>query len=161
MQGGAGKIPGSYLHKGKTKGGNMDLEKIVRTALAAGTREKARELVAAEVENIRKKEPRRDPAEVKRTLLSNIGYIAGYEDPTTADRIYELFDTEHPVFGRRHPTGEEALARGMLRGYLTSGRASQAGQKAVQAFADREDWSGLIEWMTQEGAKRNQLTVNE
>jgi hypothetical protein len=138
----------------------MDLAEIVRTGLAAGTREKARELVAEEVGRICAAEPKRDPTEVKTTLLSNIGYLAGYEDLETADRIYDLFETEHPVFGRHHPTPQEALARGLFYGYRNSGRATQAGKEATQALVDHEDWKGLIDWMMQEGAKRNQLTVN-
>ena len=156
MQGGTGTLLGSDL----SEGGIMDLAEIVQKALAAGTREKARELVAAEVGRICAADAKRDPAEVKKTLLSNIGYYTGYCDFETGDRICDLFETEHPIFGRRHPTAEEAFARGQLHGYLHSGRASQAGQEALQAFVAREDWPGLIEWMFQEAEKRDQLTVN-
>lgn len=43
----------------------------------------------------------------------NIGYAAGYCDAETQDRIYEFTETAHPIFGRHHPTPDEALAAGM------------------------------------------------
>lgn len=128
----------------------MDLEELVRTGLAAGTREKARELVVAEVGLICAADADCDPAEVKKTLLSNIGYWAGYCNPAQAQRIYEIFDTEHPIFGRREPTPEEAFARGSLLGYLCSGNVSKEKQEAAEKFVKREDWDGLIEWIGHE-----------
>ena len=46
-------------------------------------------------------------------LLHNIGYWTGYLDLKRADEIMDLFDTQHPIFGRSHPTAEEALRMGM------------------------------------------------
>lgn len=43
----------------------------------------------------------------------NIGYWAGYYDQETQTRIYELFETEHPIFGKHRPSPEEALKAGM------------------------------------------------
>ena len=51
--------------------------------------------------------------EVRKRLKSNIGYMTGYFSPAEADRIMELFDTEHPIFKRSHPTAKEALQLGM------------------------------------------------
>jgi hypothetical protein len=51
--------------------------------------------------------------EVRRRLKSNIGYLTGYFSHAEADRIMDLFDTEHPIFKRKHPTAEEALELGM------------------------------------------------
>lgn len=128
----------------------MDLEELVRTGLAAGTREKARELVAAEVGLICAADADCDPAEVKKTLLSNIGYWAGYCNPAQAQRIYEIFDTEHPIFGRREPTPEEAFARGFWHAYACSGKASALDLEAAQKFVERRDWDGLIGWIGHE-----------
>lgn len=50
--------------------------------------------------------------EARATLLSNIGYVTGYFSHEEADNIMELFDTEHPVFGRQHPSAEEAYRMG-------------------------------------------------
>lgn len=47
---------------------------------------------------------------------SNIGYLAGYFDRSTTDRVYEWFETAHPVWGRHHPTPEEALEIGKRMG---------------------------------------------
>jgi hypothetical protein len=52
-------------------------------------------------------------AEQARTsLLMQIGYVTGYCSHEQADKIMELFDTEHPVFGRQHPTPEDAFRMG-------------------------------------------------
>lgn len=49
----------------------------------------------------------------------NIGYIAGYCSREQADRIYDWFDCEHPVFGKKEPTFEEAFSAGMKLGEYT------------------------------------------
>jgi hypothetical protein len=54
--------------------------------------------------------------EMRATLLSNIGYCTGYLDHDAADRILEMFETEHPIFGKGHPTAEEAYALGIEYG---------------------------------------------
>ena len=51
-------------------------------------------------------------AEARSKLLENIGYVTGYFSHDAADKIMELFDTQHPVFGRQHPTAEEAYRMG-------------------------------------------------
>lgn len=54
-------------------------------------------------------------------LRKNIGYMAGYLDHKTADRIFRLFKTEHPIFGTEHPTLEQGIQAGIRmsweRGY--------------------------------------------
>lgn len=42
-------------------------------------------------------------------ILTNIGYATGYLSHKQADTLMDLFCTEHPIFGREHPTPEEAL----------------------------------------------------
>jgi hypothetical protein len=51
--------------------------------------------------------------EARKRLLANIGYVTGYLAHKQADYVMELFDTEHPVFGRTHPTPEDACRMGM------------------------------------------------
>lgn len=46
------------------------------------------------------------------SIMSTIGYIAGYEDTETKHLIFELFQCEHPVFGTKDPTPEEAFEAG-------------------------------------------------
>jgi hypothetical protein len=50
--------------------------------------------------------------EAKARLLGNIGYVTGYLSHAQADLVMELFDTAHPVFGRTHPSAEEAYRLG-------------------------------------------------
>jgi hypothetical protein len=52
----------------------------------------------------------------KAKLLADIGYCTGYYDNATADRVMDLFETEHPIFGKTHPSAEEALRMGMEYG---------------------------------------------
>lgn len=46
----------------------------------------------------------------------NIGYFAGYYDSDVAQRVYQLFNCEHPIFGKIQPTPEQSLKAGMLLG---------------------------------------------
>ena len=64
-------------------------------------------------------------AEAKKIVLANIGYYCGYYPAELADKVYEMFDTEHPVFGKTHPTPEEALRLG----YEWGRRAKEKAQK--------------------------------
>lgn len=64
------------------------------------------------------------PEQARKTIMTNIGYMAGYYDAATADRILELFGAPHPFFGRNYHsrvTPEEALAAGSA--------ASQKGER--------------------------------
>lgn len=50
---------------------------------------------------------------------SNLGYFAGYYDKYTCDLIYEVYCTEHPIFGKK-PYGvsaEDAFLAGLEAGY--------------------------------------------
>ena len=50
---------------------------------------------------------------------SNLGYFAGYYDSQTCDLIYEVYCTEHPIFGKK-PYGispEDAFKAGLEAGY--------------------------------------------
>lgn len=46
----------------------------------------------------------------------NLGYLTGYFDRERAHKLLTLFDTEHPVFGRRDPSAEEAFQAGVALG---------------------------------------------
>jgi hypothetical protein len=71
------------------------------------------------------------PDEARHIVLSNIGYYCGYYPADLADKVYEMFDTEHPIFGKTHPTPEEAL-----RIWIEMGRrAKEQAQKE-----DAETW---------------------
>ena len=66
-----------------------------------------------------------DPAEARKIVLSNIGYYCGYYPAELADKVYEMFETEHPVFGKTHPTPEEALRIGMEMGRAAKEKAQK------------------------------------
>lgn len=42
----------------------------------------------------------------------NLGYMAGYYDQETAQKVYEFFTCAHPIFGTEFPTPEEAFEKG-------------------------------------------------
>lgn len=67
-------------------------------AMKCKTEEEASLWMVKEI--IRYKEDFRIEADQAReTILSNIGYMAGYYDDKVAKKIYELFKAPHPVFG--------------------------------------------------------------
>lgn len=52
----------------------------------------------------------------EKLLRSNIGYLTGYLGPTEGMRLLELFETEHPIFGKTRPTSDEAFKIGLEMG---------------------------------------------
>jgi hypothetical protein len=42
----------------------------------------------------------------------NIGYLSGYYDRETRERIQDLCGVSHPILGRSHPTEEQLAAAG-------------------------------------------------
>jgi hypothetical protein len=96
----------------------ISIAEMVRRAGADGfTRDDARAMVDARVEEMVTTLGDLTPEEARRQTLVNIGYWTGYLDSSTADRIMELFETEHPIWGRTHPTPAEILQR-----FVTEGR---------------------------------------
>jgi len=49
----------------------------------------------------------------------NLGYYAGYYDSATMDRVYQLYQTQHPYFGTRTDVG---VAETYLKGVELAGR---------------------------------------
>jgi hypothetical protein len=89
----------------------MSMPEMIKLALKAGTKEQSSQLVEAHVAEMTLLLDY-DEAEARRVTLVNIGYYTGYLDHETADKVMELFETEHPIFGRTHPTPEEAFRLG-------------------------------------------------
>jgi hypothetical protein len=127
--------------------------KFMDKVLAVKTRDEARALVDREVQEIvgAWKEASPSPEKVanktellRRRVLSNIGYLAGYMNEKAGNRILDLFETEHPFFGREHPGPEQALAIGKRYGKLT--RTKQGRAKMV-AFMDAGDYAALRRWI--------------
>jgi hypothetical protein len=102
------------------EGGTVQEETVMRTLGEIMRLARAEDFTKANAEAIVKEQVDEmaailhyDPAEAKKMLLSNLGYYCGYYPAELADKVYEMFDTEHPVFGRTHPTPEEAFRKGM------------------------------------------------
>jgi hypothetical protein len=52
-------------------------------------------------------------AEAEAIERTNIGYWAGYHGRATQLRVFKLYRTEHPIFGLREPTADEAFNAGV------------------------------------------------
>lgn len=105
-------------YKGKKYSTFEDLTTVIGELANAGDTEKAKEFLFFYA--IDTWEERGCTfAEAEKICETNIGYLAGYHDPSTAANIYEVFDVSHPVFGRRTDvTPEEALKAGQEWGKL-------------------------------------------
>lgn len=79
------------------------------------TKEEAAKVIEADIHEIAA-EYKIPLSEARTRLLTDIGYYAGYYEAHTADRVFELFNTEHPIFGREHPTPAVAFRRGYEMG---------------------------------------------
>ena len=97
--------------EGKVNENMLSLQQIMDRVAAGMTKEEATTLLAEQVAEIVKLGVSEE--EATRRILANIGYFAGYYSQEIADKAYDLFNTEHPIFGRTHPTPEEALRLGM------------------------------------------------
>ncbi len=99
---------------------DKELREVYDLAMQAKTQEQADEcldkVVAAE-----KVEGRRSLAE--KIARRNIGYWTGYFDEQTARRVWRLYKTQHPVFGKKWPTPDEALKIGLELGEKTRKRS--------------------------------------
>lgn len=71
-----------------------------KDALKCTTKEEAMAWLDKEVAEIcADPEVTKTPDEMRKIVLSNLGYMAGYYDRETAQKIYDLFGAVHPVFG--------------------------------------------------------------
>lgn len=88
-------------------------------AMEITTKEAAQEylqvIVAHIVESLEEQGEPVSSEKATEIALSNLGYIAGYYDNETCQRVYELFGAEHPVFGNTYPMPEEAFQIGAKR----------------------------------------------
>jgi hypothetical protein len=90
------------------------------------TVEEARAIIAEEVAD-RMNMTGQSEEEARAILLSNIGYCTGYCDRKFADKLMELYETEHPIFGKTHPSAEEALRLGIEHGKKSLEKRGQLG----------------------------------
>lgn len=87
----------------------------IEDAMRVQTKEEARAILEDYVAEILK--ARRTTRRIARKIAKrNIGYFAGYTDAETAERVWRLFGTRHPVFGRRWPSPRRAFELGIKWG---------------------------------------------
>ncbi len=86
------------------KGKNLEnLGEVLDASVQCSSPEEARAFLALwEIENPHAKD--------------NLGYMIGYLPDASQDRMNEWFGVQHPVWGRRHPTTDEILVKGLLAG---------------------------------------------
>ncbi len=122
----------------------MAADSLMAQVLACTTKEEADRVMAAQIARFCATNRRAMPSEARTRILGDIGYCAYYYDAATADRILELFDTEHPFFGRAHPSFEQAFTMG--KRYAERTRRAEDRKKADRFFAIA-DWAGLRAWL--------------
>ena len=120
---------------------------LMQAALACKTREDADQLISAELSSICAQEDAPPPEEARRILLCTIGYLAYYYDGRTIDRILDLFQTEHPFFGKSHPSEEMAFTMGSQYARLTR---SRTGRAKANEFFRTGDYDGLRAWLMED-----------
>jgi len=81
-------------------------------AMEIRTKEEAAEYLMKCINHTMDCRPELSIDEARKIELENIGYYTGYYDPQTAERVYKLFKTEHPLFGRVWPSPEKAFEMG-------------------------------------------------
>jgi hypothetical protein len=87
------------------------------------TKEKAAALVEEEAKLTKKRLPMHRLETLRLFIRVSIGYFTGYYDHKTADKVMELFETEHPIFGKKHPTPAEAFTMGIELGKQSKGES--------------------------------------
>ena len=92
----------------------LSMHEIMQRVANGMTKEEADTLLADRVKEIVALGESEEEA-TRRTLV-NIGYFAGYYSREMADKTYDLFNTEHPIWGREHPSPEEIFRLGLEHG---------------------------------------------
>lgn len=84
---------------------------------AADARQYLKDYVAF-IQRALDREPRTDGKTAAEIAGINLGYYAGYYDNETRERVEQLFNCWHPIFGsaKQPPTPEEAFAAGQKLG---------------------------------------------
>ncbi|MDR1626999.1 MAG: hypothetical protein LBT33_10720 [Spirochaetia bacterium] len=95
--------------------GTLTYGEALRPAIGIKDKAEAQEYLrdyAAFIQKYLDKEPDRQGRTAIQIAKINIGYFSGYYDTETMKRVHEVFDTEHPIFGKKEPTPEEAFTAG-------------------------------------------------
>lgn len=79
----------------------------------------------------------------------NVGYMIGYLPEEDWDRLFDLFDVGHPVFGRTKPSPKEALELGMKVGERV--KDGETPKRAM--ITTRQEWEKKKEQLRNTGPK--------
>jgi hypothetical protein len=89
-----------------------------KEALACETKEQAEKWLLTEIEDFKG-----GKAEAKSTILTNIGYMAGYYGTKEQKKVYDLFGAAHQILGKPEEMTkvmpEQAFAAGQKTAKLT------------------------------------------
>ncbi len=85
---------------------------MMNMVTGARTREEAKKVFDSLVDDLVTRH-KKTKQEARAITKSNIGYCSGYYDEKTASRVLNLFDTEHPIFGKYYPSPKEAFEKGL------------------------------------------------
>jgi hypothetical protein len=85
-------------------------------AMQVQTKEEAAAYFEECVEHTMEWQPDITREEAESIEKQNIGYYAGYYDKETYDRVMELFDTNHPIFGKAYLGSAASYVAGNLAG---------------------------------------------
>jgi len=97
------------------------LLEIMQRVANGMTKEEANDVLAEQVKEMVILGDSKEEATAR--MRVNIGYFAGYYSHEIADKAYELFDTEHPIFGKLHPSPQEAARLGIEYGRRSKERS--------------------------------------
>lgn len=94
----------------------MTYREQFESAMACNTPEEAKVWLDAEVARC-SRELGQTPEHARTVILANLGYIAGYYDHSTAQKVHRLFGAVHPIFGsanyHKTVTAEQAFGAGL------------------------------------------------
>ena len=48
-------------------------------------------------------------SDARHIVLQNLGYAAGHYSHEIAERVFDVYGTEHPIYGRNRPNPAEAI----------------------------------------------------
>jgi hypothetical protein len=86
----------------------MNFFAMFRAARKCTTKPEAEDLINATVYDLCAEREQLTYNEARKMVLDNLAYIAAYHDHADALYVYDLFEIEHPIFGRNLPTPEQA-----------------------------------------------------
>ena len=111
--------------------GRTDASSPYMMCFTLTTKEEADHFLHLMVSRAMKEKPSLSVEKATKIQKHNIGYFAGNFDVKSRQRVFELFDTEHPITGRCLDVSPQTLFD--MR--ATIGRLTQEGKSVAEAIA--------------------------